>query len=256
MKRELVLAAVTMTALGQDRLAFEVASVKFHPRHVGAADDRREITVSYSPQGIAFGGLTLGFIISEAYGFPPGRIVIPESIPKETLLGQSSEGYDIIAKAEHLASKDQLRLMLQSLLADRFQLALHREARTRPLYKLIVVKDGPKFETAEAGGSLQMFRSPEGFVFRNAEIMRLCGYLSGQVDRTVVDDTGLKGVYNFTVKLPEEEGPRVKSDGRSPDSPSTALFVDAMKQLGLQLIAERGPVEYLVIDHVDKPSEN
>jgi uncharacterized protein (TIGR03435 family) len=256
MKRELVLAAVAFTALGQDRLAFEVASVKFHPRYQGSAGDRREITVSYGPQGITFGGLNLGFIISEAYGFPPGRVVIPESVPKETLFGPYSEGYDIIAKADHPVSKDQLRLMLQSLLADRFMLTLHKEARTRPLYKLIVAKDGPKFETAEPGGSLQVFRSPEGFVFRNAEIMRLCAYLSGQVDRTVVDDTSLKGVYNLTVKLPEEEGPRVKSDGRSPDSPSTALFVEALKRLGLQLIAERGPVEYLVIDHVDKPSEN
>lgn len=236
------------------RPSFEVASVKLYKDDGGPRNSR-----FYGPQGINFGGCTLAFIIGEAYEFPVGRIQGPGSLAKEPLWGPLRQGYDIVAKADHAVSKDQLCLMLQSLLAERFKLTQHRETKVGPVYRLVVAKGGPKLEKSqEAGGRFVFSGGPGGYVFRNAEMMRLSGFLSGQVDRIVVDETGLTGPYNFILKMPEDlqQNPQVKSDGRSPDSPSAALFADVLRQLGLQLIAGRGPVDYLVIDHVERPSEN
>jgi len=147
--------------------------------------------------------------------------------------------------------------MLQSLLADRFKLTLHHETMMRPVYKLVAAKGGPSLQASEEGGDLVMAASSDGFIFRNAEVYRLAGYLSSHLDRMVVDQTGLKGLYDFVVKMPEDlrQNPSVKSD-RSPESLSGTLFADALKPLGLQLTAGTASVEYLVIDHVERPSEN
>jgi uncharacterized protein (TIGR03435 family) len=103
-----------------------------------------------------------------------------------------------------------------------------------------------------------MSGSADGYVFRNAEMFRLAGYLSSYADRIVVDDTGLTGLYNFAVKKPEDlrQDSPVKSDGRSPDSASADVFAEVLKRLGLRLVAGTAPVEYLVIDHVERPSGN
>ena len=101
--------------------------------------------------------------------------------------------------------------------------------------------------------------SDRGFVFDNAEMIRISGFLTGRVDRIVVDQTGLKGLYNFTLRPPEElrEDPAgVKSEGISATSASARAFTDALKNLGLQLIAGTATVDYLVVDHVERPSEN
>jgi len=148
--------------------------------------------------------------------------------------------------------------MLQSLLADRFKLTMHRETKTLPVYFLTVAKGGAKLEESKDGGELIMSGRPDGYVFRSAEVSRLTGYLSSYVDRVVVDQTGLTGLYNFTVKLPEDlrQNPPVKSDGIGPSATSAGVFSDALKPLGLQLTAGTAPVEYLVVDYVAQPSEN
>jgi uncharacterized protein (TIGR03435 family) len=84
------------------------------------------------------------------------------------------------------------------------------------------------------------------------------GALSGQLDRPVVDGTGLNGLYNFTLKKPQDapQSQDKKSEGLSPESPSAPLFAEALKELGLELIKATAPVDYLVIESVQKPSEN
>jgi uncharacterized protein (TIGR03435 family) len=173
------------------------------------------------------------------------------------LLGRLRDGYDISAKTDHPASKAELHVMLQSLLAERFRLALHREAMVRPVYKLSVARSGPRLRMSEGDGELVMSGGPDEFVFRNAEVFRLAGYLSSFLDRMVVDQTGLPGLYDYVVKIPEElkRNPPVKSE-LSPDSSSAAVFTDVLKPLGLQLNAGEASVEYLVVDHVEKPDAN
>ncbi len=238
-----------------NRPAFEVASVKAYK---DAGIGPRNAHSTYSPEGVDFGARTVGFLIGEAYGVPVGRIVPAKTNSKDEILRYLRQGCDIVAKADHPVSKDLLRLMLQSTLADRFKLSLHRETMTGPVYKLVVAKGGPKLQAAEDGGDLVMSGSPDGFTFRNAEVFRLAGYLSSYLDRMAVDESGLKGLYNFVVKMPEElrQSGSGKPEGKSPDSPSAAAFADVLKPLGLQLAAGMAPVEYLVVDHIEPPSDN
>jgi uncharacterized protein (TIGR03435 family) len=248
MKFAIAVILLTAPAIAPDRPEFEVASV-----HVNkdSGTGPRNSHSTYGPAGVNIGDRTLGFLVSEAYGVPVAQVV-PAPAKKDALLKEIRRGYDIVAKADRPASKDQLRLMLRSLLEDRFRLAMHRESRTGPVYKLIVAKGGPKLEPSE--GELIMKGSATDYAFRNAEIFHLAGFLSSYVDRLVVDETGLKGTYNFTVKRPEELSQ--SKDPRSPDSPSSAMFADVLRPLGLQLIGGTSAVEYLVIDHAEPPSEN
>jgi uncharacterized protein (TIGR03435 family) len=256
MRNPIAILAMASLHFGLDAQIFEVASVKLYKDNgVGP----RNSHTTYNPQGVSLGARTLGFIIAEAYDFPPGRIVGPGLLTKEALWAQLTQGYDIIAKADHNVTREQIHLMLQSLLADRFQLKVHKESKTGLVYQLVIAKDGPNLEESQdAGGGFDFSGSATGYVFRNAEMMRLSGFLSGRVDRTVLDQTGLKGFYNFTVKMPEDlqQNPPPKTDGRSPATPSSGLYAESLKRLGLRLIPATAPVDYLVVDHVERASEN
>jgi bla regulator protein BlaR1 len=235
----------------RSRPTFEVASIR--------PDDGRGNSPRFDSAGITFNGVALTAIIGEAYNFPYGRIAGPNSHTPEALWSSLSTGYDIVAKAQGATSKDQLRLMLQSLLADRFKLTLHFESITAPVYKLMVAKSGPKFDESDTAGVFSMSISQGSFVFHNTEMMRFIGVLQGHLDRPVMDSTGLKGMYDFTLKVPQtfsepEAAPRSKSE-ISGDWISSSLFTDLQK-IGLQLVADKGPVEYLVVDHVEKPDAN
>ncbi len=234
---------------------FEVASIKPYQENGGPRN-----SVSYGPQGINFGGLSLAFIIGEAYNFPVGRIIGPDSLTKEALWTPLSQGYDIVAKADQPIPKAELRLMLQSLLADRFKLTFHWEAKTGPVYRLVIAAGAPKLGDGNAAGSVSISRTPDGYAFQNAEMIRLVGILSGRVNRVVLDQTGLQGVYNFVLKTPAAVGQDLaavkKQDRLSPDALSAPDFAEGLKQLGLQLVSDRAPVDYLIVDSVERPSEN
>ncbi len=107
-----------------DRPAFAVASVKPH-----RSDDTRASSSVYTPNGVNFVDRAAGFIVGEAYHFPLGRVSGSDSLRDKKLWGSLSESYDIVAKADRDVSKDELRLMLQSLLAERFRLSLHVQLR-------------------------------------------------------------------------------------------------------------------------------
>jgi uncharacterized protein (TIGR03435 family) len=205
---------------------------------------------------VRFGARTLSFLIGEAYAFPVGRIAAQGFVRKGAVWESLIQGFDLSARADRTVPREQLRLMLQSLLADRFQLKLHRESRTGPVYRLTVAKGGPKLAGSD-GGDLEMAGSPDGYSFRNAEVFRLAGYLSSFADRMVVDETGLTGLYNFTVKKPGDWGQEmpIKAD-RSPDSSTAAVFAEVLQPLGLQLVAGSAAVEYLVVDRVGPLSAN
>jgi uncharacterized protein (TIGR03435 family) len=166
-------------------------------------------------------------------------------------------------------------LMLQSLLADRFKLALHIESRVEAVYKLGLAKDGPKLQESAVGGgepSVNGVPTGAGLDCHNITMPVFSRYLTGRMGRVVVDQTGLTGSYDFVLKvggLPSlEEAKATVSANTSPDAmkiamvavlndwSSSSIFSDIQKQLGLRLDADKAPVDNLVIDHVEKPSEN
>ena len=166
---------------------------------------------------------------------------------------------DVPRPAEHNAAR--MRLMAQSLLAERFKLAIHRETKELPVYDLVVAKGGPKLKkaanTAEASG-----RRGRGLLTGvAADMPLLVNQLSQQLGRSVIDKTGLTGKYDFKLEWTPDPG-ELRFPAGGPDAPpppdlsGPSIFTAVQEQLGLKLESVKGPVEILVIDHAEKPDAN
>jgi uncharacterized protein (TIGR03435 family) len=161
-----------------------------------------------------------------------------------------SATFDIVAEPITAGANglSQTRGMLQSMLADRFALQLHRERRIEPIYRLVVSKTGSKMKAEDASVRAQ-FRPGRGSIDATAiPVSTLVILLINEVGRTVTDETKLEGRYSFQLHFAAG-----LSDA---DSGDPSLFTALEEQLGLRLEPVRGPVEMLVIDHVEKPSDN
>ncbi len=182
--------------------------------------------------------------------------------------------YDIEAKvADEDAAAWKLpevqRAMLQQMLADRFKLVTHREYREKPVYDLVVAKGGPKFKASETtdlnvirqthpaanmmpGGAVLAHGSKQGETMLFGTTMADLGvFLGAGSGRPIEDKTGLTGRYDLMLSLDLSPGP----DGARPD-PMSVIITALQEQLGLKLEPAKGSVETLVIDHVERPSEN
>jgi uncharacterized protein (TIGR03435 family) len=151
-----------------------------------------------------------------------------------------------------------VRLKVQVLLKDRFQLQLHRETRIAPIYSLAIAKGGIKLSGLSATQSPQMgITAGQGTIVGGAASMAPLAYkLSRLLQRPVVNNTGLEGNYDFKLEWTPDPGPSAP-DGQPVETPlGPSLFSALQQQLGLRLDATKGPMDVLVIDHVDKPSEN
>ena len=139
-----------------------------------------------------------------AYKVQPNHIVgLPKSFNRT--------GYDFEAKSERPVSRDGMMVMLQSLLADRFKLALHRETKELPVYELVPGKDGSKLQQNHDGAQTAVRRGSQGeMIFTNVSMPAFAFDLSMQVDRPVIDKTGIKGSYDFTLTwTPDHLGPGI-----------------------------------------------
>ncbi len=245
--------------------AFDVASI--HPNN--SDHTARTHIYSYANQGhfIAINATPMQ-LLQYAWNLPGSRI-----------LGASgwatSSKYDIEAKsdqalADKLAllpypdAKDQLVKMVQLLLADRFHLAAHRESRELPVYELVAAKGGVKFSPVKDGPkNIVDSNSRAGIVSmkitNSSHAMNdLAEMLYSYAGRVVLDRTGLSGVYSISLTFTSE-------DSRSgvPDTETTSsidggvsVFTALKEQLGLELKSSKGPVEVMVVDHMDPPTEN
>lgn len=176
--------------------------------------------------------------------------------------------YDINAKAERPSSIEELHLMLQSLLADRFKLQFHREIKELPIYALMVDKGGAKLQPHEAksAGDPWIDNTFEHFPqmtmhAKFAPMDYFAWRLSTMLDRPVVDLTKLTGGYDFELKFTRELPPGTPPEGAllngTPiDTSGPTIFEAIRQQLGLKLERQKGPVDIMVIDHAEKPAEN
>jgi uncharacterized protein (TIGR03435 family) len=171
----------------------------------------------------------------------------------------------------------QVRLMLQVLLEDRFQLKVHRETKELPVYVLTVGENGPKLKPTPPNGELetladgnvyehhgfsgsQRVSTEDGtmrvrYAFRASSMQEAANNFSASVDRPVLDRTGLTGDYDFDLEFQFEiipGAPRLLP-GRFPDASALST---SLQDVGLRLVPTKAPVEFLVIDRVEKPSEN
>jgi uncharacterized protein (TIGR03435 family) len=204
-----------------------------------------------------------------AYGIPEPRIF---GGPKWL----NSERFDIEAKmdsstADQLRTlnrdqrKLQTRAMFQQLLADRFKLTVHWETRELPVYALVVAKSGPNLqESKESDGSANTSTSTGQLTARGLTMvdiaLTLTQELSRELGRVVIDKTGIAGRYDVTLKWTPDTGAAPTNSGTegttSPSDSGPSIFTAIQEQLGLKLESTKGPVQVLVIDHIEMPSEN
>ena len=191
--------------------------------------------------------VTLKRAISGCYGVGLDRVL---GGPDWT----ASDRFQITAKADQPFGEDVLNEMLKTLLAERFNLKLHHENRPGEALILEVAKNGPKLQSATDGPL--SYNNGYGHVEARRVTMRLfVEILSRDLKLPVVDRTGLKGAFNFTLRYNADRPRMADTDDRAADlrwEMSTAIA----QQLGLALKSTRMPVEMLVIDHADKPSAN
>jgi uncharacterized protein (TIGR03435 family) len=193
-------------------------------------------------------------------------------LPKEQILGGekwlNTDEYSIEAKPDSdspipsgEAGYLKLKVLFQSLLEDRFKFKAHRETREGAIYNLVSGRDRTLKEAdANTGPSL---RTRAGhFIGTAVPIFALAQILSQQLSRPVIDKTGLSGKYNFELTYTLDTlqgdpfGPLTRFSPPPPDDNSPSIFTALEEQLGLRLVATRGPVEVLVIDHAEKPDAN
>jgi uncharacterized protein (TIGR03435 family) len=239
---------VAAAAFGQTP-AFELASIK-------PSDPNSVLAIRRSGHRLSTANTSLLFLITWAYDMHRGRVY-----------GQpawlDSAHYDIIASAPEGSlparvpgQPSELQKMMQALLADRFKLALHRETRELPMYALVIGKGGPKFHLADPpavfGQTPFSMPAPGRLVGTQVTAEMLCKVLSDQLGRSVQDQTGLAGVFDFTLEWqPDSADEQLKAPA------GASLFTAIQEQLGLKLESRKGPVEVLVIDHIESaPTAN
>jgi uncharacterized protein (TIGR03435 family) len=166
----------------------------------------------------------------------------------------ASERYDITAKASNGAPEDQLRLMLRTLLADRFRLVTHTEQKTVPYYLMTVAKGGPKFKEATDTGEPVLSAGPNSAtaVIRRVPMSQLIDMLQPILQAPIIDQTGLKGRYDATLNI----GALISTPIQNDDLNGTVITA-LQDLLGLKLEPKKGALDTLVIDHAEKvPTEN
>ena len=245
---------------------FEVASIKPNASGLGV------MRFMFTPDGFSATNISLDFLVSNAYG-----------ISQDLISGGpnwiASSRYDVEAKVAgadvaewHSLDLSQRNSMLQPLLADRFKLKVHKETKLRPIYELVIAKNGPKLKEAKPGdtgtkGASRFSRPGMTLIARQGmPIAMLADRLSETLHRTIVDKTGLTGKYDIVLEWASEDGPAPMppgpggdhrgADSAPPPDSGPSIFTAIQEQLGLKLQSTKGPVETLVIDHVEQLSEN
>lgn len=267
------------TAAGAPLPSFEVASIKPNRSPDG------NMQGLYPPGRVSFRYTTMKRLIAFAYYVKPFQISGRPS-------WVSSDKWDIDAKepdalAEQrrdlsvIQQRQKVGLLVQSLLTDRFRLHVTHEVRELPIYVLVVAKGGPKLRAAKSGDTYpnglkadngQPIGHGDNFwlgrgslIAQGIPFQTLVDVLSFHLGRTIVNQSGLKGKYDFNLHWTPDENPAVAASlggdpngtgGPAADISGPSIFTAIQEQLGLKLESTKGPVEVLVIDHIERPSEN
>ena len=232
-------------ALGQVGPVFEVASVKRVTTGANPGDIPRNM--DNNPGHFAMYNVPLRYVIEWAYNLKDFEIVGPEWIKAE-------ERYDIVARAEGPVPEDTLRLMVQALIVHRFQMKSHTEEKEISCYVLVRGKGAAKLTDAAPDGQPAISNSQTGTTFHNQPVSRFTFMLTRRLDRPVLDLTGLKGTYDFTIDLSG-----LGFGGNPPPAESTgpSIFAAVQTDLGLKLEGRKQSIGILVVDSVQRiPVEN
>jgi uncharacterized protein (TIGR03435 family) len=234
--------AVGVCAQAQE---FDAASIKLSKAGGGRG------SMNSDAGRITYTNVSLRDCLMAAYGAKDYQISGPDWM--------RTDRFDIIATAAGSASDDAMKLMLQKLLTARFQMTVRREKRELPVYAMVIAKGGTKLHETETPGKSNMRMTSGGVVFTSVTVQELIDDMSrlrtAEMDRPVIDDTGLKGRYDFTVTLfaTQEEMMTAMSKGDF----GSSIFTLIQEQLGLKLEARKLPLDMLTVDKAERvPTEN
>jgi uncharacterized protein (TIGR03435 family) len=230
--------------------AFDVAAIRLHEP---APHEREHVFSSDRNGSFRTQNVSLLAIMQYAFVIPDSRIL---NVPPWV----KSQRFDIEAKSNDAVNEQLSKLdwnqatplkhaMIQALLADRFALKVHRETRVLPVYELVVSKGGAKLPPAKSQG-LMINHGRGRLAAQGMTVALIAQELASDAGRVIVDKTGLNGQFDIDLKWTPDD-----SDDTAADAPPT-LFTALEEQYGLKLVAAKGPVEVLVIDHVEQPSPN
>jgi uncharacterized protein (TIGR03435 family) len=229
---------------------FEVASVK------SARPGQRGYSLRIQPGGaVSFHNATVMTVLTEAYGIHAFQVANAPGWLTDIR-------YDIDAKPpDSKAKRRDLLLMLQGLLADRFQLATHRETKEMAVYSLVPAKGGPKLDPPKdvtGPHGVDYRNGGTQLIGRNASMAEFADALSFRLERAVADRTGLGNGFDFKLEFsPDESVRRFGDDGPTVIEPDgISIFTAIQRQLGLKLESGRGPVDVIVIDRIERATEN
>jgi uncharacterized protein (TIGR03435 family) len=281
-------AAVILIAAAAALLAQSAAVSKFEVASIKPSSELRFMAIRPLPGGRLTATAPVKLLIQNAYFLQDFQIVGGPS-------WIDSDRFEIDAKAEGNPTRDQLFRMLGPLLEDRFQLKTHRETRELPVYALAIAKNGPKLTAPKEGacsaldpsgpppppprpgqplsppcGHLGVLGERAGVRIQGGQIAipELIRILAMVMGRPVLDRTGLSGTYDISVvffpdSLAAGLNHQVKAGDGSAAPPATApdngppsIVTALQEQLGLKLDSAKGPVEVLVIDHIERPTAN
>ncbi len=219
------------------------------------------------PTGFRADNVSLRALIQEAYGVQADQIDGPSDLLDTTYNIDGKTGHSDASIRNFDQTAKENHLMLQNLLAERFKLALHHESKTLPSYALVVDENGAKLRASRSNGQTMDLMGPVdkkiglhrkmafvdtdemmGLSAQGISTSDLSGQLSRQLGNAVVDKTGLSGSYDVDLQWANAK------NGAAASGPS--IFKAVQEQLGLKLEPQESPMDYLVIDHVEKPAEN
>ena len=260
----------------ESNLSFEVASVK--PSGVTFG-----MSVGNSPGRFYVNGATLNYLITKAYDLQEYQL---SGGPK----WMDSSHFNVEGKYKGVGAVrfDQVMIMLQSLIVERFKLKFHRETREMLVYRMIVAKGGHKLQQSKDENGNPLVTLPDSISAKTwgpglpiipgtayssdgelgaggTSLAKLARILTQTLKRKVIDETGIGGLYDVRLKWTSSKSQSNPLNISSSDNPglsatgelgSTSIFTAIQEQLGLKLESDKGPVEFFVIDSVEKPSEN
>jgi uncharacterized protein (TIGR03435 family) len=199
-----------------------------------------------SPGHFIMRNVPLRYCLEWAYNLQDYEISGPDWI-------KADERYDIVANAAGPASNDEMKLMLQKLLTERFQIKLHWEKKELAVYALVLGKGAPKLKEVPPGGPAELSGSASGAFFHNQPLSRLAFLLTRRLDRPTLNLTGLNGIYDYTLDL----SGLPTGAPQAGDDPGPSIFTSIQQDLGLRLESQKAPIDVLIIDHAEKtPTEN
>jgi uncharacterized protein (TIGR03435 family) len=244
----ILLAASSVYGQAVPKQAFEVASIK------PADPDARGSSSNNDGRLLTIKNWTLKRLVQRAFGVQDYQVTGGPNWLDTYRFNISAKVDEAEPQLKGKEGQERLKAMLESLLDERFEFQFHRETKQLPIYNLVDAKSGFKLTAVKDTGSSSTNSNNGRLTCKGISMPAFAVFLSGTMERPVLDATGVPGVFDFKLEWSTQDGAAKAPDANEVAGPS--IFTALQEQLGLKLESAKGLVEIIVIDHAEKPTEN